>query len=115
MAQLLKGMVKLTPIGIFDKILGAATGCIKWIFAMSVVVWVNDRLGFNLSSYTKKSDLFSFISNFAPQVYEWLGQFFPFLDYLNQLMEKSISKKNDVFTTIADTKIFFQIKNGLPN
>lgn len=77
--------------GIIDNILGAAVGFLKFLFLISIIVWLVKTSGIIIpESLTKNAVVFEFISEIAPQVVLILETLMPFLKDLFSLIQKQI-------------------------
>ncbi|MCC5919673.1 MAG: CvpA family protein [Cyclobacteriaceae bacterium] len=91
LGKLLKGVIHLTPLGIFDKIIGAILGIAKWALALSVLLWLFEamELGF-LPTDDEKSELYVQIKNFAPTLADMTANILPFTDNLFEEIKQLI-------------------------
>lgn len=77
--------------GIIDNIIGAAVGFLKFLFLISIIVWLVKTSGIIIpESVTKDAVVFQFISQIAPQVVLILETLMPFLKDLFSLIQKQI-------------------------
>lgn len=74
----LKSTIHLTPIGYLDSVGGAILGVIKWIFFISVVLWIFDTAEIKISA-VEESQWYSKVKLFAPVLIEQLKIWFPVL------------------------------------
>lgn len=89
-SKLLTGVIHKTPFGVFDKILGAIVSILKWLFALSLLLWVLNIA--NVKWYGKlksKSFALSYCEQIAPTLFDWVRIAVPFEDVFVQL-KKSI-------------------------
>lgn len=49
---LLKKIIDFTPFGLFDNILGALLGALKWCLALSLLLYVSDMAGISITAET---------------------------------------------------------------
>ena len=75
----LKELVDATFLGRLDSAAGALLGSAKYLFCVSVVIWLGSSLHMRVPmDWTDGSLLYSFTEGFAPGVANWVGGFLPF-------------------------------------
>ncbi|MEO9872222.1 CvpA family protein [Ekhidna sp.] len=98
-AKALKNAIDMTLFGSLDNIAGAVIGILKWAFVLSVIFWVFESVGFDLTDrYADETILFPYIVHIAPAVFEWLSYILPFLKDMIDSLE-NMPKKNNTFMT----------------
>lgn len=79
----LKKAVDFTPLGMFDNLLGAILGGLKWCFAISLLLYVSGMAGLGVSGETaRESVIYPFVLKSTPLALEVLGFVMPFLKVL---------------------------------
>lgn len=77
--------------GILDNVFGAVVGFLKYLFLVSIIVWLIKTSGIIIpESFTKDAIVFQFISKIAPQLVSILETLMPFLKHLFSLIQKQI-------------------------
>ena len=80
---LFKKIVDFTPLGMFDNILGAILGGLKWCFAISLLLYVSSLAGIAVSQGTaRESVIYPFVLKSTPLALEVLSFVMPFLKVL---------------------------------
>lgn len=80
---LFKKIVDFTPLGMFDNILGAILGGLKWCFAISLLLYVSSLAGIAVSQETaRESVIYPFVLKSTPLALEVLSFVMPFLKVL---------------------------------
>lgn len=80
LGKALKKVLDLTLLGSFDNIAGAILGVTLWVFAISVFIWLTDRVGFELpNSWTQDSVLYEKIRWVAPMMIDGLSEYIPMI------------------------------------
>lgn len=89
-SKLLTGVLHKTVFGIFDKLLGAVMSALKWLFALSLLLWVLNvaKVDWYATLKTKSVGL-SYCEKIAPTIFEWVRIAVPFEDIFGQI-KKSI-------------------------
>jgi membrane protein required for colicin V production len=89
-SKLLTGVLHKTFFGVFDKILGALMSALKWLFALSLLLWVLNTAKVEWYGKQKeKSIALSFCEKIAPTIFDWVRVAVPFEDVFGQI-KKSI-------------------------
>jgi membrane protein required for colicin V production len=79
----LKKAVDFTPLGMFDNLLGAILGGLKWCFAISLLLYVLGMAGLGVSGDTaRESVIYPYVLKSTPLALEVLGFVMPFLKVL---------------------------------
>jgi|GEM_PF-5319461 len=89
-SKLLTDVLHKTIFGVFDKLLGAVMSAVKWLFALSLLLWVLSVS--HVEWYEKqktKSKALSYCEQIAPTTFEWVRVAVPFEDIFGQI-QKSI-------------------------
>ncbi|SNS50679.1 membrane protein required for colicin V production [Ekhidna lutea] len=101
-AKALKSMVDMTIFGAVDNLVGAFAGLFKWAFILSVLFWVFESVGFDISNrYADNTIIFPYIVSIGPTVFEWLGNVLPFIRDLIDSME-NLPKGKGTYMTYLD-------------
>lgn len=75
----------LTPLGVIDRLGGAALGLMKWAFGLSVLLWLLDMADVEIPT---SSTVYYQLKAFAPMVIEKSKTIFPFTqDLINAIKE----------------------------
>ncbi|MEQ8424014.1 MAG: CvpA family protein [Cyclobacteriaceae bacterium] len=79
LGRMIRATISKTFLGTIDEAMGAILGVFKWLFMMSVILWILDSLEFSLSpQWTEGSFLFNYTSMFAAELAGWMSGFLPF-------------------------------------
>ena len=79
LGRLIKSTIDQTFLGKLDETMGAILGVIKWMFLISVILWIAHSLEVKPSEeLTSGSVLYPFIVQFASLVAGWMSGFLPF-------------------------------------
>ena len=77
--KLLKASIDKTFLGTMDETMGAILGVFKWMFMMSVVLWILDSLELSPGTdWTENSILYPYATLFATELAGWVSGFLPF-------------------------------------
>ncbi len=77
-ASWIKTVVNLTLLGWVDNLLGAFASTVKWLFILSVVMWIFESFGIELPlEWTSDSMVYSILQPIGPALYGWLSEYFP--------------------------------------
>ena len=80
LGKFLKSTIDLTLLGSVDSIAGGMLGVLKWIFGLSLLIWLVQYLGFKTpDSWRQDSMLYAQIEPVAPYVMEIFSEYIPFL------------------------------------
>lgn len=100
-AKFIKNAIDVTFFGTLDNIAGAIAGIAKWAFIISIVFWIFDSVGFELSDrYGDNSMILPYIVGIGPKVFGWLSEVLPMMKDLIDSMEDLSKKKNDFMTQL---------------
>ena len=78
LSKAFKMILDFTPFGILDNILGAGLNIFKISFVISMLFWVIESLGIDISNqYINNSIILGYIKPFAPKIFELIGFFIP--------------------------------------
>ena len=84
----LKKILDMTLFGSFDKVAGGIVGVLKWAFGLSVLIWITTSFSVSLSeSWSENSVIYPFVESFAPNTVSMLGNVFPFLEGLYDMIK----------------------------
>jgi len=74
-----KKMVHLTPLGLLDRLAGAALGAAKWAFALALLVYFAHLSGLDKSMQTvRESEVYPFFVDVAPSAWALVQWIIPF-------------------------------------
>lgn len=107
-AKALKNAVDMTFFGSVDNLMGAFAGAFKWAFICSIVFWVFESVGVDLTDrYAKDAIIFPYIVGIGPTVFAWLGEVLPFIKDLIDSLD-GLPKGKDTYMTVL-------FKDTIPN
>lgn len=79
LGKIIKASISRTFLGTMDEAMGAILGVCKWLFMLSVVLWILDSLEYNLSEeWTEGSLLYPYTVIFATELAGWVSEVLPF-------------------------------------
>lgn len=79
LGKMVKATIDRTFLGTMDQAMGAILGIFKWLFMLSVILWIFDSLEYNLSEdWTEGSMLYPYAVLFATELAGWVSQVLPF-------------------------------------
>jgi membrane protein required for colicin V production len=79
LGNLIKFSIDRTFLGSVDQIAGCLLGVIRSAFILSVLLWLADSFKVTIpDKWATDSWLLPKVAAFAPQLTDWLGEFFPF-------------------------------------
>ena len=79
LGKMVKASINKTILGTMDEAMGAILGVCKWLFMMSVILWILDSLQMTPSEeWTEGSILYPYTAMFATKLAEWVGLVLPF-------------------------------------
>ncbi len=77
--KLLKSSIDKTFLGTLDEAMGAILGVFKWLFMMSVILWILDSLEWSPGpDWTDNSILYPYATLFATELAGWVSGVLPF-------------------------------------
>ncbi|PTX22786.1 membrane protein required for colicin V production [Pontibacter mucosus] len=80
---LLKKVVDFTPFGLFDNVLGAILGGLKWCLALSLLLYVSDMAGISVSKDTAAASMiYPVVLKTTPYALDILSYVLPFIKAL---------------------------------
>ena len=101
-AKVLKGIIDTTIFGTLDNIVGALAGVLKWIFVLSIIIWVFDSVGFDIEDrYAADAIIFPYIVDIGPDLFRWLSKIMPFIQDLIDSLENMPKKDDGLMTSIV--------------
>ena len=80
--KMLKRVLDMTLLGSFDAFAGALVGLLKWIFGVSVILWLTTNVGLLIPDYINDSLLYPYIINIAPSVVGYVAILWPLAEDL---------------------------------
>ncbi len=87
-AKSIKKVIDFTPAGIIDNLLGVVLSIVKWIFILSVIIWVSHSVDMELPrKWTKDADLYETVAMLAPAITETIGAVIPWIYDIYENME----------------------------
>lgn len=80
LGRTIKASIDQTFLGKLDAIMGAILGIFRWLFLLSVVLWIMDSLEYSPGeNWTEGSVLYPVTAHFATELAGWMSNFLPFL------------------------------------
>ncbi len=77
--RLLKASIDKSFLGTIDESMGAILGVFKWLFMLSVILWILDSLDMSPGpGWTDDSYLYPYTAMFATELSEWMSGILPF-------------------------------------
>jgi membrane protein required for colicin V production len=77
-AKALKMSIDKTILGRVDQAAGSILGVVKWVFLLSVGLWIVDSIHWQLpEKWTADSKLLPYAETFAPVIGTWVGELIP--------------------------------------
>lgn len=74
----LSASLEKSVLGPVDSWMGAVLGVVKTVFMVSVLLWISQSMAVELpETWTDDSVFYSVISDFAPTIGDWVGDFIP--------------------------------------
>ena len=93
--KILKQAIDLTMLGSFDNLGGAIIGVLKWIFGLSLLIWLTDYLGFEVPAEWKQgSIMFAKLEPVAPFIIEGCSEYLPFLKSIFESITEGLQPLN---------------------
>lgn len=81
LGRMLKATLDKTFFGKVDQVFGALLGAFKWLFLMSVLLWIMDSLHYSpKQEWIEGSRLYPFTVDMATQLASWMSGFLPFFE-----------------------------------
>ncbi|MEQ9402480.1 MAG: CvpA family protein [Cyclobacteriaceae bacterium] len=103
-AKAIKSVVDLTLLGTLDNLLGAIAGVFKWAFLISVIFWVADSVGIDLSNrFSDDAVVLPYIIGIGPMVFEWISVLIPIIRDLMDSMENLNPGRDSVLTILTQS------------
>lgn len=88
---LAKKALDLTLLGSLDNLAGAALGVIKWIFGVSLLIWLTHTVGIELPGEMHESSwLYSRVEPVAPWVIDSFSEYWPFIKSLFESIKERL-------------------------
>ncbi len=89
LAEAVKKVVDFTLVGILDNVLGVLLSVIKWLFILSVSIWVMHSIDMEFPKrWIKDADFYFFIASIAPVLFEVSASILPFFqDVIDSMKE----------------------------
>ncbi len=81
LGNMLKATLDKTFLGRVDQFFGALLGAFKWLFLMSVLLWIMDSLHYSpKEEWIEGSRLYPFTADVAAHLAGWMSGFLPFFE-----------------------------------
>ena len=95
LGKMLKSVIDLTIFGGFDNVVGGMVGVLKWVFGLSLIIWLSQNVGVEIPPDMQKSSLFySRLEPVAPYVISGISEYLPFLKSLFQSIAEHMRPAN---------------------
>ena len=79
LGRIIKASINQTFLGTMDEAMGAIIGVCKWLFMLSVILWIFDSLEYSLNEdWTEGSLLYPYTVIFATELAGWVSEVLPF-------------------------------------
>ena len=86
-AKGIKKVIDFTLVGVLDNLLGAMLSVVKWVFALSVLLWVGTSLNMELPrQWVAHSGMYELVAGLAPGLTDYVGNILPFLKEIYEKM-----------------------------
>ncbi|MEM6843170.1 MAG: CvpA family protein [Bacteroidota bacterium] len=92
LGRLLKSIIRLTPLGFADEILGAALGAIKWAFVLSLLLAALDWAEIEIDSM-QDSQLYGLLRPFSSLVINQIILWFPAMEEMVETIDNFFKEK----------------------
>ena len=93
--KMLKKAIDLTLFGSFDSIVGGIVGVLKWVFAISLLIWLSRNVGIEVPpDMQSDSLLYSRLEPVAPFIIDTFSEYLPFLKSLFQSIADHVRPAN---------------------
>lgn len=99
LGKLLRNIVHMSFLGVFDQLGGSIFGLLKWTLIISIFLWV----AASTQLFVMKPDdsiFYPYLYGLAPNIFAWLGDYFGFIQELIDAMQ-DMSKQKDIYLTIS--------------
>ncbi len=85
--------LRITFLGMFDGLAGAALGAVQWFFGLSVLIWIGSAIGVGIPDrFLVDSEIYPFLQSFAPNLVARVSMYLPSLgevfETFNELGER---------------------------
>ncbi|BDD08594.1 hypothetical protein FUAX_10260 [Fulvitalea axinellae] len=91
-SKALKTLLDKTFLGSVDKGIGAVVGGLKWVFGVSVLLWILNNAGLEEKSWAKDSLVYPQVSALAPAAVEGIKPVWPYVTETFDDFKKIIKK-----------------------
>lgn len=90
--RIFKKVIDLTLLGALDNVAGALLSVLKWVFGISVLLWLSASFGLEPEqTWTADSLLYSRVLSFAPAVVDYATALIPFTHDLFEQIQSLLS------------------------
>lgn len=84
----LKKVIGLTPLGLFDNVLGAGIGALKWCMAIGLLLHVSQMAGISITeNASKTSAIYPYMVKATPLALDLIGLALPFAKTLLSVLK----------------------------
>lgn len=88
LGRFLTTVLHQTLLGSIDQYAGAFVGIMKTAFGLGCVLWLLEKSGLKIpSSYTDESFVYTWLTEYSPNVIKLLGKIIPFQDIMKKVEE----------------------------
>lgn len=92
LGRVLKNILDMTLLGSIDNLGGAIIGIVKWGFGISVLILVIEAIEVEIPpEMSENTFLYPKIAGFAPMVFDYISDIFPFIRELFEKLKDMIS------------------------
>ncbi|MEO1253747.1 MAG: CvpA family protein [Bacteroidota bacterium] len=103
-AKLLKNAVDTTFFGTLDNVIGAIAGVFKWMFILSIMIWVFNAVGFDVEGrYAADAIIFPYIVDIGPEIFRSLSSILTFIQDLIDSLENMTNESDRTMTYLVIT------------
>lgn len=88
LGRFLTTVLHQTLLGSVDQYAGAFVGILKTAFGLGCILWLLEKSGLKIpSSYTDESFVYTWLTEYSPNVIKLLGKIIPFQDIMKKVEE----------------------------
>ena len=104
-AKAFKKAIDMTLLGSVDNLFGAFAGIFKWVFVVSILIWVLDSVGFEIADrYAANTIILPYIVQVGPVIFGWIGEVIPFVQDLIDSMDQ-LPERGSTYMTVLEEKV----------
>ena len=87
--NVLSKLIHATPLGVLDKIGGAALSLVKWAFGISTILWILNAFDIAVP-FRENSLLYPYVESFSMLVLDWVSALAPFANDLVETIREQV-------------------------